>query len=171
MVEDRDLVRDPARALEAVDHDQDLALVADPDLDLVALDLNPAPDPNPALDPNLEVDLDQLIAMGIPRKMVIVTDPDHDPAPNQDLNLDLNLLEINLDPNLLEINPNPNLEVDPGPNPEMTKTKQKRNPHSQRNTIILPTITNFREIDFTKKCIKKTEPEPFSYTIFFCSCS
>jgi len=126
-VEDRDLVRDPARALEAEDHDQDLALVADHDLDLVVLDLNPAPDPNPALDPNLEVDLDQLIAMGIPRKMVIVTDLDHDPAPNLDLNLDPNLLEIiNLDPNLLlEINPNPNLEVDPGPNPEMTKTKQK----------------------------------------------
>merc|ERR1712073_280284 len=102
MGEDRDLVRDPARALEA-DHDLGPALVV--------LDLNP--DLNPALDPNLEVDLDQLIAMGIPRRMVIGTDPD--PAPNLDLSLDLN-------PDL-----NPNLEVDPGPNlgpsPEMIKRK------------------------------------------------
>lgn len=114
MVEDRDLVRDPARALEA-DHDLGLALVAIPDQDpvLVALDLNP--DPNPALDPNPEVDPDQLIAMEIPRRMAIVTDPDHDPAPD---------LNLNLDPNL-NLNPNPNLEVDPGPNPEMTKRKKK----------------------------------------------
>ena len=115
MVEDRDLVRDPARALEA-DPDQDLALVA--------LDLNP--DPNPALDPNLEVDPDQLIVMAaeIPRRMVIVKDPDRDLAP--DLNLD-----PNLNPNLedpapdLSLDPNPNLEVDPGPDPEMTKEKKK----------------------------------------------
>jgi len=107
VVEDRDLVRDPARALEA-DHDLGLALIADPDLDpvLVALDLNP--DPNPALDPNLEVDPDQLIAMGIPRRMAIVKDR----AP-----------DLNLDPNL-DPNPNLNLEVDPGPNPEMTKEKK-----------------------------------------------
>ena len=130
MVEDRDLVRDPARALEA-DPDQDLALVA---LDL-NLDPNPALDPvlvivaldpNPALDPNLEVDLDQLIAMGIPRRMVIVTDPD--PAPNLDLSLDLNPdLNRDLNPDL-----NPNLEVDPGPNlgpsPEMIKKKEKKRP-------------------------------------------
>merc|ERR1712156_948899 len=108
VVEDRDLVRDPARAL-----------VADPDLGpaLVVLDLNP--DLNPALDPNLEVDLDQLIAMGIPRRMVIVTDPD--PAPSLDLSLDLNP-DLNLDLN-------PNLEVDLGPNlgpsPEMIKRKEK----------------------------------------------
>jgi len=130
VVEDRDLVRDPARALEA-DPDQDLALVA---LDL-NLDPNPALDPvlvivvldpNPALDPNLEVDPDQLIVMAaeIPRRMVIVKDPDRDPAP--DLNLD-----PNLNPNLedpapdLSLDPNPNLEVDPGPDPEMTKEKKK----------------------------------------------
>ena len=133
MVEDRDLVRDPARALEA-DHDLGLVLVADPDLGpaLVVLDLNP--DLNPALDPNLEVDLDQLIAMGIPRRMVIVTDPD--PAPNLDLSLDLNPdLNRDLNPDL-----NPNLEVDPGPNlgpsPEMIKRKEKKDPNSQRNSII-----------------------------------
>jgi len=118
VVEDRDLVRDPARALEA-DHDLGLVLEADPDLGpaLVVLDLNP--DLNPALDPNLEVDLDQLIAMGIPRRMVIVTDPD--PAPSLDLSLDLNP-DLNLDLN-------PNLEVDLGPNlgpsPEMIKRKEK----------------------------------------------
>jgi len=136
VVEDRDLVRDPARALEA-DPDLGLALVA---LDL-NLDPNPAldhvlvivvldPNPNPALDPNLEVDPDQLIAMAaeIPRRMVNVKDPDRDPAP--DLNLD-----PNLNPNLedpapdLSLDPNPNLEVDPGPNPEMTKRKEKTPQH------------------------------------------
>merc|ERR1712141_15434 len=121
MGEDRDLVRDPARALEA-DPDPNPAL--DPGLVIViALDQNP----NPALDPNLEVDPDQLIVMAaeIPRRMAIVKDPDRDPAP--DLNLD-----PNLNPNLedpapdLSLDPNPNLEVDPGPNPEMTK--EKKNP-------------------------------------------
>ena len=127
-MEDRDLVRDPARALEA-DPDLDLALVA---LDL-NLDPNPALDPvlvivaldpNPALDPNLEVDPDQLIAMAaeIPRRMVIVKDRDLAPDLNLDPNLNPNLEDPAPD---LSLDPNPNLEVDPGPDPEMTKEKKK----------------------------------------------
>jgi len=164
VVEDRDLVRDPARALEA-DHDLGLVLVADPDLGpaLVVLDLNP--DLNPALDPNLEVDLDQLIAMGIPRRMVIVTDPD--PAPNLDLSLDLNPdLNRDLNPDL-----NPNLEVDPGPNlgpsPEMIKKKEKKRPKFTKELNNILPLRIFVKLISRKNVLKKPETEPFSYTTTF----
>jgi hypothetical protein len=91
VVVDRDLVHDPARALEA---DPGLVLVpeAAPGLGAVlvpAPNLVPNPEADPALDPNLEADLNQLIAMGIQKRTEIATDPsrDQDPVLEQNQNL------------------------------------------------------------------------------------
>lgn len=97
VVVDRDLVRDPVRALEAVpeavDPDQEAVLDQDPVL-VPALSPDPSRDPN--LDPNpVTQDLDlvhdpnQQIAMETLRRTEIATNPSHDPDPGLVRNPDL----------------------------------------------------------------------------------